>query len=393
MNEQINNQPENKKEQVIWEEKNYTEQPKNSEPQELPVKNDITTGTKTELMPKPCENIGTTKFNKKQYQKNYRESHREEARRWRIENREAINKQRREHKRNNPEKTKVDNRRRYLKNKNKNKNKNREKTRKYSNDRYYKHHEKMKKYNNEYRQKNKAEVIKKQRQYRNNNKEYIQAYQKEYRKNNKERLTKYYQDNRLINLEKQKNIRKLAKLNKPQKTKEELAIEEAIQQKIRHERIESRKRYNKEYNKKYRQEHKEDIKQYKNKYEKQKRTTDVNYKLMTNLRTRLTQAIKHNAKRGSAVKDLGCSIEFFNHYIAGKFIPGMSWENYGKVWHLDHIIPLSSFNLENRDEFLKACHYTNYQPLWATTKIARANGDMVSIGNIEKGDKIIQPLQ
>ena len=148
----------------------------------------------------------------------------------------------------------------------------------------------------------------------------------------------------------------------------------------------------KEYNKKYRQEHKEEIKKFKNGYEKQKRTTDVNYQLMTNLRTRLTQAIKHHAKRGSAVRDLGCSIEFFNHYIAGKFIPGMTWENYGKVWHLDHIIPLSSFNLENREEFLKACHYTNLQPLWATTAIAREHGDMTSIGNLEKSDKIIQPL-
>jgi hypothetical protein len=148
----------------------------------------------------------------------------------------------------------------------------------------------------------------------------------------------------------------------------------------------------KEYNKKYRQEHKEEIKKYKNGYEKQKRTTDVNYQLMTNLRTRLTQAIKHHAKRGSAVRDLGCSIEFFKHYIAGKFIPGMTWENYGKVWHLDHIIPISSFDLANREELLKACHYTNLQPLWATTAIARSNGDMISIGNLEKSDKIIQPL-
>ena len=42
----------------------------------------------------------------------------------------------------------------------------------------------------------------------------------------------------------------------------------------------------------------------------------------------------------------------------------MSWNNYGK-WHLDHIKPLSSFNLQNIDELKQACHYSNLQPLWA----------------------------
>jgi hypothetical protein len=32
---------------------------------------------------------------------------------------------------------------------------------------------------------------------------------------------------------------------------------------------------------------------------------------------------------------------------------------------LDHIVPLALFDLTDRAQFLKACHFSNYQPLWA----------------------------
>jgi hypothetical protein len=74
--------------------------------------------------------------------------------------------------------------------------------------------------------------------------------------------------------------------------------------------------------------------------------------------------LKTNAKAGSAVSDLGCSIPELKAYLEKMFQPGMTWENWG-AWHIDHIIPLASFDLTDREQFLKACHYTNLQPLWA----------------------------
>jgi hypothetical protein len=114
--------------------------------------------------------------------------------------------------------------------------------------------------------------------------------------------------------------------------------------------------------------------EYQSNYAKKRRASDINFKISGNLRNRLVSAIKNNQKMGSAVKDLGCSIEELKLYLEVRFINGMSWDNWGKgsgKWNIDHIIPLVSFDLTNREELLKACHYTNLQPLWESDNIAK----------------------
>jgi hypothetical protein len=102
-----------------------------------------------------------------------------------------------------------------------------------------------------------------------------------------------------------------------------------------------------------------------NKRQKLRRVKDPNFRLATNLRARMGRAIKNNLRAGSAVKDCGCSMEFLKAYLEARFQPGMAWNNWGQYgWHIDHIIPLSWFNLTNREQFLTACHYSNLQPLW-----------------------------
>lgn len=108
--------------------------------------------------------------------------------------------------------------------------------------------------------------------------------------------------------------------------------------------------------------------------------TDVNYRIRKILRARLYSAIKNNVKCGSAVRDLGCSIEDFKIYIESKFQPGMTWENHSMTgWHLDHIRPLASFDLQNPNDFRCAFHFSNYQPLWASD-------------NLLKGAKLDNPI-
>lgn len=99
------------------------------------------------------------------------------------------------------------------------------------------------------------------------------------------------------------------------------------------------------------------------------------YKLERNLRHRLYIALKGNSTDCSAVRDLGCSIGEFKLYVSNyfKLYPGMTWNNYGKEWHLDHYIPLSSFDLTDETQVKEACHYTNLQPLWSGDNLKKHN--------------------
>jgi hypothetical protein len=122
----------------------------------------------------------------------------------------------------------------------------------------------------------------------------------------------------------------------------------------------------------YRQLNKEKISQQTKVYIKTRSKHDIGYRLALNLRKRLNTAVRRNIKNGSAVSDLGCTLEQFRLYLESKFTIGMSWDNYGlRGWHIDHIKPLASFDLTIRDQVKTACHYTNMQPLWAKDNLKK----------------------
>jgi hypothetical protein len=98
----------------------------------------------------------------------------------------------------------------------------------------------------------------------------------------------------------------------------------------------------------------------------------TNAKLLLYLRNRINSAIKRGTKQGSAARDLGCSIEELKTHLEKQFKVGMTWDNWGE-WHIDHIVPLSSFDLNNRQQFLQAVNFSNLQPLWAEENLRKHN--------------------
>lgn len=98
-------------------------------------------------------------------------------------------------------------------------------------------------------------------------------------------------------------------------------------------------------------------------------------RIAQNLRGRTRSALRAISKIASTENLLGCTFEELKNYLQSKFLPDMSWENYGD-WHIDHIKPCSSFDLTQEAQQKECFHYTNLQPLWA-------------IDNISKGAKIL----
>lgn len=124
-----------------------------------------------------------------------------------------------------------------------------------------------------------------------------------------------------------------------------------------------------DYSRAWDKEHKEHVKQRSASYWKEKYANDLSFRIAHNMRCRLKAAI-HGCSR--PLKYLGCSIEELKNHLEKLFQTGMSWENYGD-WHIDHVLPLSGFDLSDPEQVGKACHYTNLQPLWAEDNLRKSN--------------------
>jgi hypothetical protein len=176
------------------------------------------------------------------------------------------------------------------------------------------------------------------------NKDKKKNYIKSYRKNNKHKIKTYGKKYRKLNKDKIKSRGKLYRAV----NKDEIITRIKNWQKINKDKINRRQTI----------------------YRRKKLKTDVQFKLACRLRNRIWDSLKS----GSAVKDLGCTIDELKTYLESKFQTGMTWDNWSKDgWHIDHIKPLASFDLTDRKQMLEACHYTNLQPLWAKDNLAKSD--------------------
>jgi hypothetical protein len=125
----------------------------------------------------------------------------------------------------------------------------------------------------------------------------------------------------------------------------------------------------------------ENTKEQRNKYRVDRRLTDVNFRVLCNLRKRLWEAVKNNVKSASTKTLLGCTSDELKIHLENKFTDGMNWDNYGK-WHIDHIIPCCSFDMGSSDKQKECFHFSNLQPLWAIDNLIKGGRILLEEGDI-----------
>jgi len=178
---------------------------------------------------------------------------------------------------------------------------------------------------------------------------------KQYQIKNNDKIREYYQKHRVKILQNyQDNKQKFRQYFKEYKTKNK--------DKLRG------------YDKKYRDNHKCP-------HEKQKRQCkECNFKLYLIMlqRSQLRRCFKNSnlKKTKPSIEYLGCSAEYFMEYFKKKMDKFNLFSEIEMTWsniHIDHIKPISVFDLNNQDEFIDCSNYTNLQPLIAEMNLKKSN--------------------
>ena len=93
-------------------------------------------------------------------------------------------------------------------------------------------------------------------------------------------------------------------------------------------------------------------------------------KIIRNVRSRIFSAIKNKSKH--TIIYLGCNCSDYLKWLL-KNKNSYTFENYGKEWHIDHVIPISKFDITNEEQQLLAFNWRNTMPLSVEENLKKNN--------------------
>lgn len=122
-------------------------------------------------------------------------------------------------------------------------------------------------------------------------------------------------------------------------------------------------------------------------YLAEKRKNDPKYRMQYNLQCRTLIAMRPykgtpNGNTKGMWNNIGITRKQLYVHIENQFTEGMTWDNYGTAWELDHIIPCCSAT--SADEVHALNHYTNLRPLSPTDNMKKIKHDKKQSNNNPK---------
>ena len=113
-------------------------------------------------------------------------------------------------------------------------------------------------------------------------------------------------------------------------------------------------------------------------YVKQRKRTDKEFVLREAIRTRICDTVRAYVRRRiykQCTKEfheiVGSSAKYLCEWIESQFTEGMTWDNYGSVWHVDHVKPCCSFNMLDENDVKRCFHWSNHQPLFKRDNLSK----------------------
>ena len=111
-------------------------------------------------------------------------------------------------------------------------------------------------------------------------------------------------------------------------------------------------------------------------YHQQRYDSDPQYRISFNCRKRMRSVFAHQSavKIASTFTLIGCTGAELVAHLVSQFTEGMTLDNYGwrrGCWVIDHIVPVSSFDMSDPTQQRACFHFTNLQPLWSHHNLSK----------------------
>jgi hypothetical protein len=100
---------------------------------------------------------------------------------------------------------------------------------------------------------------------------------------------------------------------------------------------------------------------------------NTNYGIAKRIRSRVYRVLRGALKSAPTECLLGCTWQQLRDHLEARFKRGMTWDNYGSVWHIDHIVPCAEFDLSKPEQQRQCFHFSNLRPLSARENISKSD--------------------